>query len=177
MEIADLTESIKKRHPELRELNPQDFATTIDQLWDNLFKDMISTIVISLNTMVWKYNDDLLENTNQAQLFAERWNYKASFNLIWNVCNCLQHYALSESENWAIWNIFEQISYLERLLFKDNVSLTIWTSSVNVGIVSILSRKILIFTILEYWTEIGALRKWLDEFIAEQLPHKTAKIL
>ena len=179
MEIADLTESIKTRHPELRDLNPQDFATHIDQLWGSMLKTMISKIVIALklNTMVWGYRDDLFTDTNQAQKFAELWNYDSSFRLIRDVCCTLLYYDLSENEEWAIWNIVELISYLDSLLFKDNVSLTIWASSVNVTIDSIHSRKVLIFFLLEYWAEIDALRKWLDQFIEDQWCSETAEIL
>lgn len=177
MEIADLTESIKTRHPELRDLNPQDFATHIDQLWGSMLKTKISKIVIALNTMVWKYQDDLYTNTNQAQTFAELWNYDASFRLIGNVCSCLWYYDLSENEEWARWNIFRLISYLDSLLFKDNFSLKIWTSSGNIIINSIHSRKVLIFFLLEYWAEIDALRNWLDQFIEGQWCSETAEIL
>ena len=179
MEIADLTESIKTRHPELRELNSQDFATHIDQLWGSMLKAMISKIVIALklNTMVWGYRDDLFTDTNQAQKFAELWNYDSSFRLIRDVCCTLLYYDLSENEEWARWNIFRLISYLDSLLFKDNFSLKIWTSSGNIIINSIHSRKVLIFFLLEYWAEIDALRNWLDQFIEGQWCSETAEIL
>lgn len=178
MEIHEITEYIKERQPELRNLGAQWFNSHIAQLWDGLFKDMISTIVISLNTMVWKYHDNLLENTNQAQIFAELWNNHAAFPLIGNICNVLWHYDdLSENEKQAINNIQRLLSLLTDLLKRNQFSLTIWDSTGTITIDSTENRKVLIFFLLEYWEHLNTLGKSLNNFIENQWCSETAEII